>query len=135
MPALNMPVPRENGPEAGHSTSGPLSLWSPSQRHDSLLSGPQRPPYHQFRERHRVVDHPVPLLLIERVHVYAVPRHVARVRGRCAAGGACVGAVPSRGEHVSLQTARPREGVAAGSADVGASTGTGALLGVLPHVG
>jgi len=82
-----------------------------------------------------VVDQPVPSLLIERVHVFAVPRQVAGVRRRCAAGGAGVGAVPSKNELVSLQVARPRECVDAVGADVRAITGVGALLGILPNVG
>ena len=54
-------------------------------------------------EHLRGFDQSVPQLMIERVHLFAVPRQVAGLRQGLAAGGACVGA----------------EGLAAGSAGVG----------------
>ena len=65
-------------------------------------------------------------LLIESVHLCAVDVQVARPREGLAAGGADVGAVADMGAHVCRQTAGLREGHAARGTGVGAVAGVGA---------
>ena len=67
-------------------------------------------------------------LLIESVHFFPVPRHVAGPRIGLDAGGTGVGAVADMGAHVSCQVAGLREGLTASGAGVGAVAGMGAFV-------
>ena len=64
--------------------------------------------------------------LLERVHLFAVPRQAAGLREGHATGGAGVGADVGMGAHVYRQAAGPREYLAAGGAGVWAVAGMGA---------
>ena len=62
------------------------------------------------------VEKSMPSLLIESVHLYAVPRQAAGLREGLTAGGARVGAVAGMGAHVCRQIVGPRAGLASDGA-------------------
>jgi len=67
----------------------------------------------------------VPLVTIEGVHLFGMPRQVARVTEGLPAGSSAVGAIAGMGAHVCRQADVRREGVATGCAGVGAVAGMG----------
>ena len=78
------------------------------------------------REENTAFDRRPRLLLIESVHLLAVPCQVAGLREGPAAGGAGVGAIAGMGAHVCRQVAGRRAGLTAGGAGVGTVAGMGA---------
>ena len=103
MPALNASDPHESSPEAGESISAPLSLLTLHRKHVPPGSNTQRLRTLRGRKRHMTADKPVPSLITEIGMGALMSRQVAGPREGVAAGGADVGADAGMGEFVSRQ--------------------------------